>query len=247
MSPLCDMHCHILPGVDDGAKTMDEALDLLEEEYRQGVRAIILTPHFRKEMFETPRSVCLERLQALSLSAKERQKKSPGMFEGLHVYLGTEFHVNQDMTETLKTDPAYRMNGTDYVLTEFSSYHTESEVRTTVNNLLIEGWIPIIAHIERYPACRKMQVVEDLRSMGALIQVNADAILGREGFGNRHFTGKLLAQGLVDLIGSDAHNMKSRAPHMSECATYIEKKFGLSAARKLMWSNPLSIAEGRKL
>ena len=235
MRRLCDIHCHILPGVDDGASSMEESIALLQSEYDQGVRAIILTPHFRRGMFEAPRSLVRDRFDMLR---DEAALQLPG---DLELSLGCEFHVDQEMDETLEQDPAYRMLGGSFVLTEFSGYHTESDIRRVTNSLVIEGWVPIIAHIERYPACRKPALVEELRRMGAYIQVNADALLGRDGLSARLYTRKLVGEGLGDYIGSDAHNMKERAPHLAECAEFLDKKYGPGAVEKLMWSNPLRL------
>ena len=234
MNKIFDMHCHIVPGVDDGAGSMEESLAILQKEYDDGVRAILLTPHFRREMFETSREVCRERFEAL-------QQQSRKMFPDLGLFLGCEFHVNQDMCRTLLTDPAYRMFGGDYVLTEFSGYHQKNDVKAYINRLLVDGWKPIIAHIERYPSCKDVHFAEELKDMGARVQVNANALLGLDGLGMKMFSRKLLAAGLVDFIGSDAHNTTDRAPHMKRCAEYAEKKLGAEKAQKIMWDNPMAI------
>lgn len=227
---ICDMHCHILPGVDDGSSSFEESMGLLHEEYAQGVRRIILTPHFRRNMFEAPRSLCLSRFNDL------RKMAFSEFGHDLQLFLGCEFHVCQDMTDILDKDAAYSMNGGDYVLTEFSGYHTDSDVTNYVNRLLISGWKPIIAHIERYPACREIDLVDQLSRMGALIQVNADAVIGKDGLRTRMFAGKLLKEGLVNLIGSDAHNLQDRLPHLGECADFLKKKIGQKQTEALMWN-----------
>lgn len=136
------MHCHIIPGVDDGAKTLSESMDILRDEHAQGVENIILTPHFRMNMFETSRDVVEKNYRDLVDMAK---KEYPGM----KFYLGCEFHSNLDMTDMLRADPRYRMCGTRYILLEFSSAHDTGYIRNRAYTLISSGFTPVIAHCER--------------------------------------------------------------------------------------------------
>ena len=229
--PLADMHCHILPGIDDGSASMDESIAMLQAEYLEGVRVIFLTPHYRAGMFETPRSVCREKFQEL-------RKKSLALFPDLELYLGCEFHVSMDMQSQIAAEPAYRMAEGDYILTEFSASDEKFSIRNYIQRLTLDGFHPVIAHVERYPACRDIQFLTEMKNMGALLQVNADAILGIDGLGFRMYSRRLLREGLVVMIGSDCHNMKNRAPHLDRCAKFLCAKYGAESARFLMWESP---------
>lgn len=231
MRPLCDMHCHILPGVDDGSPDMETSLAMLGKEYQQGVRLAVLTPHFRKGMFETSRETCRCHFRDLRQEAFQ-------IYPDMVLKLGCEFHVCLDMEKLLDSDPAYRMDGGDIVLTEFSQEGGKPEIRKQLNDLVQAGWRPIVAHVERLDASSDRGFLTGLRKMGAALQINSDAVLGLDGFGLRLKTRKLLKEGLVDYIGSDAHNMTDRAVHIGECAAYIEKKYGEAYARRLMWERP---------
>ena len=111
---LFDMHCHIVPAVDDGAQSVKEAFAMLQMEYDQGVRKIIVTPHFRREMFETPSEIIKKHFLVLRRLA---EKIGPDF----KVFLGCEFHANVEMLDYLRSDKVYSMAGSRYVLTEFSS------------------------------------------------------------------------------------------------------------------------------
>jgi protein-tyrosine phosphatase len=235
MQGLFDMHCHIIPGVDDGARDMNMSLAILKEEKENGVTDIIITPHFRREMFETDRTVVLERFLAI-------RKEARSVFPDMRLYIGCEFHSNMDMEQILASDPLYRMIGTKYVLLEFSSVHNKAYIKERTYALLARGYQPIIAHIERYPAlARNIDLVEELRDIGAYIQVNADALIGKDGWGYKRFTGKLLREGMIDFVGSDAHNTSDRACHIGKAYTHVVRKIGKNEADRIFIQNPAEI------
>ena len=149
MKNLFDIHCHIIPGVDDGARTMEMALKMLQMEYEDGVRSIILTPHYRREMFETPK----EKIERQFALLKEKSEATIG--SDLRLYLGCEFHANMSMVETLSSRERPTMAGSEYVLTEFSQATDFSFARERIYDLVSHGFIPIVAHVEQYPQIRK--------------------------------------------------------------------------------------------
>lgn len=235
MRGLCDIHCHVIPGVDDGAADYKEALNMLKWEYQEGVRMIIATPHFRTDMFETSREIVVQRFRELRQRAKEAKC-------GIELYLGCEFHSNMDMVKYLKQNPAYTMAGSRYVLVEFSSTDEKKYIQERLYSALCNGYKPVIAHIERYHCVRKeAHFIGDLIEMGAQVQVNAGSILGEMGFSVKRFTRKLLKQEFIHYIGSDAHNMAYRCSRMNEAYYYITKTVGERYAKKLFYENPQRI------
>ena len=173
---IYDIHCHIVPGVDDGATDIEETGKLLRMEYEQGVRTIIATPHFRFRMFETSAEKVKEQFKLVEKAAAE-------VASDLHVYLGCEFHTNMEMISMLRENKVMTMAGSRYVLTEFSHNSEENYIRERLSTLLSGGYKPIVAHIERYEATRtSMDFVEELVDMGVCMQINADSITGKDGF-----------------------------------------------------------------
>lgn len=237
MKNLFDIHCHILPQVDDGARNMDMALKMLKMEYDDGVRSIILTPHFRCEMFETPQEKIEDQFARLKEKAEQR-------FQGLQLYLGCEFHANMTMSETLLCRERPSMAGSDYVLTEFSSGADLAFVKERIYDLVSHGFLPIIAHVERYSQLRKdLGNLEMLRDIGAFLQVNAGSILGEEGFAVKRFCRKLLKEDLLNFVGTDCHRTDRRVPNLGVCAAYMEKKMGTAYAERILIRNPRRIIE----
>ena len=235
MRDLYDIHCHILPGVDDGAKNMDIALALIEKEIEAGVETIILTPHFRKEMFEPDMEDIWNAYDELLYETR---------YKNIRLYLGCEFHANMEMVETLDNDLRPTVEDSRYVLTEFAHNSTRAFMKERADALLMSGYRPIIAHIERYRATRKdFDLIEDLIEMGCEVQVNADAIIGRDGLGAQRFCKKLMQEDMLHYVGSDTHNLRGRAPHLGECCEYLKKHMGRLYTSRIMRDNPSKIVE----
>ena len=235
MRDLYDIHCHILPGVDDGAKNMDIALALIEKEIEAGVETIILTPHFRKEMFEPDMEDIWNAYDELLYETR---------YKNIRLYLGCEFHANMEMVETLDNDLRPTLADSRYVLTEFAHNSKRACMKERADALLMSGYRPIIAHIERYRATRKdFDLIEDLIEMGCEVQVNADAIIGRDGLGAQRFCKKLMQEDMLHYVGSDTHNLRGRAPHLGECCEYLKKHMGRLYTSRIMRDNPSKIVE----
>lgn len=235
MRDLYDIHSHILPGVDDGAKNMDIAIALIEKEIEAGVETIILTPHFRKEMFEPDMEDIWNAYDELLYETR---------YKNINLYLGCEFHANMEMVETLDNDLRPTLADSRYVLTEFAHNSTRAFMKERADALLMSGYRPIIAHIERYRATRKdFDLIEDLIEMGCEVQVNADAIIGRDGLGAQRFCKKLMQEDMLHYVGSDTHNLRGRAPHLGECCEYLKKHMGRLYTSRIMRDNPSKIVE----
>ena len=130
MKGLYDIHCHILPGIDDGARNMEESLWMLNKEYREGVRNVILTPHFRYDMFEPHLNIVTRQFMQLRRAAMNIGE------EGMRLYLGCELHSSMDMVECLKKGRRLTLAGSRYVLVEFSNEDEKSYIEERIRNLL---------------------------------------------------------------------------------------------------------------
>ena len=234
---MIDIHCHLLPGVDDGPKDLQESEAMLKELYMQGVRKVIVTPHYRKGMFEpVPHQIKSRYVQVQEIA------KSIG--EDLEIWLGREVHINMDIDTLLEQQKYMTLAGTEYILAEFRSDVDKDFVWERISLLISLGYRPIIAHIERYfnIAC-DIDFVFRLSELGAKVQVNADSILGKDGKALKHASRKLINAGLVDFVGSDANGIKERAPHLGKCQAYLIRKYGRAYTKRIMWSNPLRILQ----
>ena len=230
---MIDIHTHLLFGVDDGPQTMQESIEMLKAAKAQAIDAMILTPHYRHGMFAYPNDQIKENFAALAESANKI---------GIKLYLGTEHHVNSMILEYIQTGRVRTLAGTQYVLAEYK-HDTEFEyIAKSVRDLLRNGYIPILAHVERYMCMYEdLDRVDWLRDVGAMIQVNANAILGMEGFKVKGFTKKLLKYGYVDFVASDSHDLKKRANNLGKCRDYLYKKYDERYVDKLLEGNAMEI------
>ena len=234
---LTDIHIHILPSVDDGARNEDSAARMLDIAYADGIRTMICTPHFHGGYMETTvagNQKALDTLQAIAA------QKYPDM----KFYLGNEVYYFNSMDEWLRDGRLSTMAGSSYVLVEFSPGVTLRELDSAVRHLRQSGFIPILAHINRYvQLVGNINHVYDLIDNGAYIQINTEALNGDMGFKVKQFTKKLLKTNCVHFIATDAHSSRTRRPELMDVAKYIEKKFGEDTAYKIFVENPQKIID----
>lgn len=233
---LVDIHCHILPGVDDGAPDMETSRAMIRDAYEQGVRYIIATPHYRPEMFEPSMKKVIRVYHELRDYAEE---------VGIGLRLGYEYYRNEQMIRHLDKKLRPTMLGSRYVLTEFSTNDSFVTVRNYIYELITKGYRPIVAHVERYFCCQEPERIQELKKLGAQIQINADSVLGYEGHTIKKFCAGLMKDDLVDFIGSDAHNLEGRKMNLGKCAIYVRKKMGQDYAEEIFVDNPRRIWKSR--
>ncbi len=241
---MIDLHSHIIFGVDDGPKTIEESRQLLIEAFNQGVRTIVATSHRRIGMFETPE----EKIQINFRQVKELAKE---IAPDLSILYGAEVYYSNEMLEKLKDGEVPCVNETSYVLIEFSRSTSFWEIRNALKNLLMLGLIPIVAHIERYQALENNEkYLKEIISMGCYTQVNSSNILKPKFFNDKNRVLKkrvkyFLERDLVHFIASDMHNLSKRPPYMKDAYEIISKKYGEKKARELFVDNPSRIIQNQ--
>lgn len=224
---MIDIHSHILHGVDDGCKSIDEAIKLIEEEIRQGVTDIILTPHYRLPHYH-------KSLNEVNSNYIELCNRVKELSLNVNLYLGREIHYNKNTIERLNNGRFESIANSSYYLLEFS-YNDYTEIDEVVYKLNRLNKKVIIAHIERYKYIKSIDDYYQIRSMGALIQVNASTICGKNSFLSKHLVFRLIKEGLVDFVASDIHS--SRVNYMEKAYNIVLKKFGEKVASDLFYNN----------
>lgn len=216
-----DLHSHILPGLDDGARDPEESLALIRSEAAQGVQSIVLTPHFdplTDEIgdFVQRRNTALAMLDH-TLAASELSGK-------IGFRTAAEVRFSPMLTELPGLDQLC-ISGTKVLLVEFSFHRCPEFVREVFSKLQMNGFILLIAHAERYVWLRKEpELLYDLVCNGAYAQFNADSVTGdRDAL---TFIRKMLKNGLLHGIGSDTHNMELRPPALEKAAKLLSKNPG---------------------
>ena len=241
MNSFSDIHCHLLPGVDDGAKDIADAMEMLAIAYEDGIRTIVFTPHYRgRYKKNTP-----EQLRKVFFQLRQCVAEA---FPDMRLYLGQEIAYEQDAPSALQEQRALTLGDSDYCLLEFSPDALGSRILSGVAETLRYGYWPIVAHAERCMALRKdPSLVDEILHMGGFIQLNADSVMGRWGFRVKHFCGKLLKEEKAHFIATDAHDAKDRPPKLRDCWQKVSKKYGNEYAARLFESNVRAVTENEPI
>jgi len=233
---MIDVHCHILPGIDDdGPPRLEDVLAMARIAVADGIEKIVATPHV-KETIHPP-----ERILALvtSFNAALVQNGIP-----LEIFAGAEVGAMLN-TSLLR---AYTLNGTDYVLLEFPHSHLPQNAPEIVFNAVLDGLIPIVPHPERNPSVmRRPELVADLVEAGALVQVTAGSLVGGFGPEAKVCACYLLEKNLVHFLATDAHSPTWRQPLLSQGVKAAGRIIGEAAARRLSIDNPALVLAGKSL
>ena len=229
----------MLFGVDDGARDLKQSLDMLSFMYDEGIRTVIMTPHYHAEFVRVGTDVLYDRYKKLCAAASS----APDLNE-MKLYLGSEIHYYPSMVGWLEDKKVLTMAGSDYVLTEFSYTATLRELEEGISALVNAGYHPVIAHLER---CRKLSGdiagVRHLVEMGAYVQVNTESLY--TSLFRRSFAVQLLKEDLVHFVATDSHGINHRPPLMAEAARFIEKHCGTSVCERILCDNPLKITDNK--
>lgn len=244
MKGFTDIHSHIIPGVDDGAGDVPESVEMLRMAYEDGVRRIIATPHFGIRNLGYDVELARESLSGL----QEYIVSEDGGCPEMELFMGNEVYFDSGAMSGLADGYALPLAGSSYVLAEFPFVTDFEEIFHGIRMLMVEGYIPIIAHAERY--CRYIKKVKDLEFLveqGAMVQINGSSVIEASECGafSRKFgsdegawTWRALNAGLVHFIGSDCHDLENRRPGLSEAFEALKRIVGEDKAEQIMFDNP---------
>lgn len=229
---MIDIHSHILPMIDDGASSVEMALEMLKMAYEDGTDSIILTPHFAHSYgFDNPNSKIKELYDDLKYIVKA--ERIP-----INIYLGCEYlyTTKNAFYEDLK-DITF-MNDTKYILIEFYFDVEGSTILEAVDTVLENGFIPILAHMERFDCVQEnIDIAIKAKQKGAYLQMNKGSILGRYGQIVKDTSYDLLNKDAYTFVGSDAHHPSRRTPLMYDAYQFIKEYFGKTYAKDLFENN----------
>ncbi|MCW5979901.1 MAG: hypothetical protein KIT09_17605 [Bryobacteraceae bacterium] len=235
---MVDIHSHILYGLDDGARTLEESVSMMKAALRGGTTDIVASPHSNLEFSFDPDSVA-SRIREVA--------EACGGTPRLH--RGCDFHLTYDNIQRAIADPArYTINGKGYLLVEFPDLLIFKNSDEIFELLLGAGMIPIITHPERnWLLQQRMKELEAWAAKGVLVQVTAHSYLGRFGNQAREFAELLMRRRLVHFIASDAHDPEDRSPDLSRAYGHIARKYGDGVAGRLFVENPGRVLNGEPL
>jgi protein-tyrosine phosphatase len=220
---MIDLHCHILPNVDDGPKDLAESVEMAKQAVQQGIKTIIATPHHRNEKYENHGQTIFGQVEEFN-----RVLKSENL--DLTVLPGQETRIFGEMVEGLESGEILPLSQGKYVFVELPSGHVPRYTGQLLFDIQLKGFIPVIVHPERnQEIIENPEVLYQLVKKGALTQVTASSVSGHFGKTIKKFSLQLIEANLTHFVASDAHNITSRGFKMVEAYDVISKNFGIEA------------------
>ncbi len=232
-----DLHSHLVPGVDDGARTVGEALRAVGRMWDAGIRRIVVTPHVRASW--TWRSEGAERLERIARRWRDVRREVAREFPRLDFRRGAE--VRLDARDADLSDPALHLGGTAFVLVEWARFRAPERAAgsAAIERLVRRGSVPVIAHPERYAGVDpEMRAVRDWKRAGAFLQGSYGSLAGRYGPRARERLLAMLEAGLVDYFSTDFHGRPNERLHVARAAREMERRGGDVQMRLLSAVNP---------
>lgn len=225
---MIDIHNHLLINIDDGPTSKNEAQALLEQASAQGITDVFITPHHQVGNWYTPKQKVLEEIKILKAMIDDNNIH-------INVHHGQEIRINEHILEELRDGINTTLNDSRYILVELPFGELSPFYGTVIDDLVINGYTPIIAHPERcQPIVDDIDLLYDLIARGAVAQVTAGSITGDFGNTLQEIGLKMVEDGLIHVVASDAHNAEYRPFKLVEALEVIEEKLGKNYADTLV-------------
>jgi protein-tyrosine phosphatase len=235
---MVDIHCHILPSLDDGPDSPEISIGMADMAVEDGVTHIICTPHANDRWPYEPEVI------------RRRRDELQSHYEGRITFgIGCDFHLSFENLQSIREFPTrYTLNQKNYLLVEFADFSIPASLDQSLHELQLAGITPIITHPERNPLIRTNpeRLFKWLRQ-GCVAQVTAQSIAGKFGRTAQEAAERWLDAGVFHFIASDAHNVSSRPLRLKQTYEHISRTYSEETARALMVENPLAAFEGRPL
>jgi protein-tyrosine phosphatase len=235
---MVDLHCHILPGLDDGSRSLEESLQMAEMAITDGITRVVATPHASSShQFDYQRV------------RKARGELQKHLGDRLVIATGCDFHMSPENLVALRQDASpFCINQKNFLLLEFNEFSIPPPIDQRLHEIQLAGLQPIITHPERNAILRsRPERLHTWVQQGSYVQVTANSLTGSFGLGAQEDAWKWIEEGLVHFVSSDAHNTTSRPLQLRPVYEMVEGKFGKEKAEALFVENPLAAFEGREL
>lgn len=238
---LCDLHCHILFGMDDGSPDIKTSVEMAKMAYASGVRTLAATPHSNVEEDDMPLRCKRIEHRAAMLREALAEEGVP-----LRLITGMELFIRDNLREIMESGGFLPLGESRCLLGEFDFGENAGFMEDALQYILDCGFVPVLAHPERYAAVQhRPERAARWFESGVIIQVNKGSVLGRFGEGPRAAADWILEHGFAHIVASDAHGTQRRTPDMTEVFEYISDNYSKRYAEILLSANPNRIAEGK--
>lgn len=232
---LIDLHSHILPGVDDGAQTLEDSLSIARMAVEDGIEVMAATPHFMPGLYDNQSDDIRRRVAQLNQVLAEASIP-------LTVVTGSDAHIRPDFLSCLQSGLILSLHDTRYVLFEPPHHVLPQRLEDLLFNILVSGFVPILTHPERLKWIEQnYSLVQRLAAEGVWMQITAGSLTGRFGKRPQYWAQRMLSEGLVSVLATDAHNVRSRPPLLSEGFQAAVSEVGLDEATHLVVTRPAGV------
>ncbi len=234
---MIDIHCHILPGIDDGAQSLETALEMAQMAVADGIHMTYCTPHIYPGLYENSGPDIQRRVRQLQTVLDDK-----GI--NLRLNYGADVHLVPEVFEGLRSGRVPTLGGSRYLLLEPSHHVRPPRFRESVFELIGAGFVPVITHPERLTwADQHLSDFTELSRSGAWLQITGGALLGRFGKKPQHLAEYFVGEGWADVLASDGHTTGHRAPVLAEALSKAEKLLGREEAYRLVQKRPEAIVD----
>lgn len=232
---MIDLHCHLLPGIDDGAPDLATSLQMVKALVDDGVEAAVCTPHILPGLYDNRGP------QVRKAVARLREAiRNNGL--PLDIHCGADAHIAVDFEAKLKRGEILTLAESRYVLIELPQHTGPIFLKQFFFRLLVGGYVPVLSHPERLSWIESQyEVIKDLARSGTWLQVTAGSLLGNFGRAAKYWSERMLDEGLVHVLATDAHNLRGRAPNLGRGRDTAAKRVGEREALNLVAHRPRSI------
>ncbi|NKE04697.1 tyrosine-protein phosphatase [Mesobacillus selenatarsenatis] len=218
---MIDLHCHILAGIDDGAQTMAESIEMARAAVNEGIDTIIATPHHKNGRYENSKQVIIQKTDELNEVLKAENIP-------MTILPGQEPAIHGELLKGITLGEVSTLNNTQYIFIELPAGHVPRYTDQLLYDLQMEGKIPVIVHPERnQEIIERPEILYQLIKNGAFSQVTASSVCGIFGKKIKTFSEQLIEANLTHFIASDAHNTNKRTYHMAEAFNKIDTRYGV--------------------
>ena len=234
-----DIHSHILPGVDDGSSSMEETMEMLRIAGNEGITTMIATPHYAAGS----KNMDMEQLVGIKNKVQETAKE---LELNLDILLGNEIYYSESVLEDVLSGKVMTLADSHYVLIEFGVREYFKTIYHGLQEFVLAGYAPVLAHVERYQCLIKREdLMEELIKLGSYIQMNSFSLSG--GFWNTEaaYHRKLVNKGLIHLIGTDCHDAKRRPPCIESAYKAVRKHMSDIQIQQIFVEHPRKILENK--
>lgn len=238
---MIDIHCHILPEVDDGSRSLNESIEMAMIAKEQGITKIVNTSHYHPDFRYKKGEELLKELEDFNNVLKEN------MID-IEVLIGNEIYYTKDLIKEIDELDFYTLNNSRYILIELPPTNFPKDLCNIVYELKEKNYIPVFAHVERYREVQENpELIYEVINAGAIIQVNSHSILGKSGKELQKVCNTLLNRNMVHVVGTDAHSSKRRTPIFLDAYKYVSEKYSKEMADDLFIKNNNAIINNEDL